>query len=168
LIFQPQQIVLVDTNVIIETHRTGCWNSLANFFHLETVETCVVETQTGYQNRSPEQTISDALLRQQLKNIANISEIQKAEFFINYKNAPALDEGELHLLIHALTRNDKWLINSPDLAAMRFACKNGFDERLISLETMVRRVKAQLAAPLQPQYTEAWQTHKKTQMLLGM
>lgn len=166
--FEPGQIVLVDTNVIIEAHRTGCWNSLANFFHLETVQTCVIETQTGFQNRSPAQTIAEATLQETLKNIAVITKIQEAEFLIKYPNAPALDPGERHLLAHAITRSDTWLINSPDLAAMRFACTNGLDERLISLESMVNRIKARLTDCLALQYTEAWHTQTKTRMLLGM
>ena len=35
--------VLVDTNVIIEAHRTGAWRALAGGYVLETVEDCVTE-----------------------------------------------------------------------------------------------------------------------------
>lgn len=166
--FQSGQIVLVDTNVIIEAHRTGCWNSLANFFHMETVETCFTETQTGFQNRSPAQTIDVTILQATLKKIATITKVQEADFLIKYPNSPALDPGERHLLVHALTRSDTWLINSPDLAAMRFACNNGLDERLISLESMVRRISAHLTASLALQYTDTWHTQTKTKMLLRM
>ena len=30
MIFRPGQIVLADTNVIIEAHRTGCWKVLTS------------------------------------------------------------------------------------------------------------------------------------------
>ncbi len=42
--FEKGQIVLVDTNVILEAHRVSCWNTLASHFRLATVE----ETQTGF------------------------------------------------------------------------------------------------------------------------
>lgn len=66
--FQQQQIVLVDTNVILEAHQTGCWIPLANYFALHTVAKVVEETQTGYQNRDPEHWIDEAVLRGQLSH----------------------------------------------------------------------------------------------------
>ncbi len=39
--------VLVDTNVILEAHRTGFWPALTGGYGVETVEDCVTETQTG-------------------------------------------------------------------------------------------------------------------------
>ena len=41
--------VLVDTNVMIEAHRTRAWPALAGGYSVETVEDCVTETQTGFQ-----------------------------------------------------------------------------------------------------------------------
>jgi acetoin utilization deacetylase AcuC-like enzyme len=49
--------VLVDTNVILESHRIRAWASLAGGYRVETVEDCVTETQTGFQRRRPEQQI---------------------------------------------------------------------------------------------------------------
>ena len=45
--------VLVDTNVILEDHRTGSWRALTGGYDVETVEDCVTETQTGFQRRQP-------------------------------------------------------------------------------------------------------------------
>src|SRR5437868_969622 len=47
--------VLVDTNVIVEAWRVDAWRALRGGYGLETVEECVIETQTGFQNRRPEQ-----------------------------------------------------------------------------------------------------------------
>ena len=49
--------VLVDTNVILEAHRTGSWGALTGGYAVETVEDCVTETQTGFQRRQPENRI---------------------------------------------------------------------------------------------------------------
>ena len=46
--------VLVDTNVILEAHRTGTWRALTGGYRVETVEECVTETQTGFQRRRTE------------------------------------------------------------------------------------------------------------------
>ena len=54
---KPGAVVLVDTNVIIEAHRTGTWAALAGAYAVETVEDCVTETQTGYQRRARERWI---------------------------------------------------------------------------------------------------------------
>jgi hypothetical protein len=45
--------VLVDTNVILEAHRSGSWRALTGGYGVETVEDCVNETQTGFQRRRP-------------------------------------------------------------------------------------------------------------------
>ena len=40
--------VLVDTMVIIESHRVGAWKALAGGYRVGTVEDCVTETQRGF------------------------------------------------------------------------------------------------------------------------
>jgi hypothetical protein len=52
--------VLVDTNVILECWRINAWRALTGGYGVETVEDCVIETQTGYQRRRPEQQIDRA------------------------------------------------------------------------------------------------------------
>jgi len=55
--------VLVDTNVMIECWRIGAWRALSNGYAVETVEDCVVETQTGFQRRRAAQQIDNKELR---------------------------------------------------------------------------------------------------------
>lgn len=98
--FAKNQIVLVDTNVILEAHRVGCWVALTQYFALHTVEKVVEETQTGFQNRSPEQTIDELTLRQQLHTVASVSELQRAAFVIDYFDVQ-LHDGERDLVIYA-------------------------------------------------------------------
>jgi len=45
-------IVLTDTNVIIEAHRTKCWRAVVNAFKVETVEKCCEEAATGDKRRA--------------------------------------------------------------------------------------------------------------------
>lgn len=39
--------VFVDTNVILEANRVGCWTSICNRYSVETVEKCIEEVLTG-------------------------------------------------------------------------------------------------------------------------
>ncbi len=39
--------VFVDTNVIIESFRTGCWTAICQRYAIETVEKCIEEAMTG-------------------------------------------------------------------------------------------------------------------------
>ena len=39
--------VFIDTNIIIEAFRTGCWTSICNKFDVETVDKYVKEALTG-------------------------------------------------------------------------------------------------------------------------
>ena len=61
--------VLVDTNVILEAHRSGSWRALTGGYGVETVEDCVNETQTGFQRRRPERRIDEARLRDRLAGV---------------------------------------------------------------------------------------------------
>ena len=45
--------VLVDTNAILESFRVGSWRALTGGYDVETVEDCIIETQTGYQRKAP-------------------------------------------------------------------------------------------------------------------
>jgi hypothetical protein len=168
-LFKQSQIVLVDTNVLIEAHRTGCLASLANYFSLHTVETVVTETQTGHQNRSPEETIDLVKLKSQLKHIEVITQAQRAAFYLAYPTV-ALDPGELDLIIYAgsFSKNTEvWFLNSPDMAAVRHAYTRNWLDRLVSLEAMTSHISARLSGQLPQNYTERWLRERKLNLLLG-
>ena len=98
--------VLVDTNVILECWRVGSWRALAGGYHVETVEDCVTETQTGFQRRRPEQRVDAAVLRQSLAQVHNVSAAQLAAAIVRDGTISFLDVGERSLWAHALTRNE--------------------------------------------------------------
>ncbi len=95
--------VLVDTNAIIESHRTGSWRALAGGYRVEPVEDCATETQTGFQRRSPEQSIVASELRASLTAVHPVSERQRAELAVRIQDI-TLDLGEESLWAHALDR----------------------------------------------------------------
>lgn len=165
--FAHHQIVLVDTNVIIEAHRTRCFTQLASYFALHTVEKVVEETQTGLQNRRTEETIDYAALRASLRNVADVTDLARADFALRFPDA-VLDPGELDLLIYAgtLPAKDVWLLNSPDKAALRFGHARGWLDRFVSLEAMVNHLRAQTTDALKGNYTESWLSDQRLRLLL--
>lgn len=165
--FEKQHVVLVDTNVIIEAHRVNCWQALSQYFRLQTVETVVVETQTGIHNRDAADTIDIQLLRNSLDAVHTVSELDRLNFVTKYPRASLLDPGELDLCIFAgtLKPGDAWLLNSPDKAAVRHAYERQWLDRVVALEDMTDHLKQRLA--LRNNYTKAWLSALKTKLILG-
>jgi hypothetical protein len=128
-----KKIVLADTNVLLEAHRTGCLKALCAQHSIVTVSKCIEETQTGFHLRPPEDTISREFLLSSLSKIAEVSKIELATLELRLPSGPYLDEGEKHLLAYALTRSDSYLLCGPDRAMIRAAAKLNLIERLISL-----------------------------------
>lgn len=163
---QNGQIVLIDTNVVIEAHRTGCLGQLADRFCLHTVEAVVTETQAGAQRRRPEQNIDEGTLRGYLKVVQPITNEQRFSFAEKY-GPTALDAGERDLLIYADGIAGAWLLNSPDVAVLRFANDRGWLDRVISLDAMASHVNARLRDSLRENYRESWLSQRKTAFMLG-
>lgn len=152
--------VLVDTNVIIECWRIGAWGALSGGYQMETVEDCVMETQTGFQNRRVEQSINGAALRTSFATAAHaVSDFQRASLDIKAPDIQ-LDPGERSLWAHALGRTDAWMLCGPDKASLRLGVRLGFRERLTALETLLDDVGYRPRLPLKKNYTAAW--HSQT------
>lgn len=147
----------MDTNVIVEAHRASCWRALRGGHRLETVETCVMETQTGAQNRRPEQRIDEAALRVDLKAVHAVTDRERATAFARDEFLGSLDGGERDLWSHALGRPDAWVLCGPDKASLRLGVRLGLRDRLIALEALLDAVGHRPKAPLRQAYTIAWQ-----------
>ncbi|MEH6788781.1 MAG: hypothetical protein V7673_15845 [Paracoccus sp. (in: a-proteobacteria)] len=160
-------LILVDACVIIEAHRTGTWTALHKGFALETVETCIVEAQTGKANRINQQ-ILDSDLRKCFQHIHAVTELERATHAANFDGEmPALDAGELDLWIHALQRNDVWFLCGPDRASMKFGCQVGQKDKLVSLEQALSMLNIG-AANLKAHYQEQWLSDVKVKFTLGL
>jgi hypothetical protein len=147
--------ILVDTNAILESFRVGSWRALSGGYAVETVEDCIIETQTGYQRRSPEMQIDAAELRASLKAIHPVIDAQRAVVAVRAPDI-ALDVGERSLWAHALTRSDAWVLCGPDKASMRFGVRLGLKDRLIALETLLSDAGHRPKEALKPAYTAKW------------
>ena len=145
----------MDTNVIIESHRTGAWRALAGGYRVETVEDCVTETQTGFQLRRPEQSIAVSELRSSLASVHGVDDGQRAALAVQMQGI-VLDRGEESLWAHALGRQDSWLLCGPDKASLRCGVRLGFRERMVSLEELLAGVGHRPKTTLRRHYTKGW------------
>jgi hypothetical protein len=148
--------VLVDTNVILECWRIGAWRALTGAYTVETVEDCVIETQTGFQRRRTEQQVDEAALRASLGAPAHaVTDNDLAVVAVQLWDI-TLDVGERSLWAHALTRNDAWVLCGPDKASMRFGVRLGFRERLAALESLLDDAGYRAKRALKTAYTRKW------------
>lgn len=158
--------VLVDTNIVVDCHRTRSWRALSGGCPVETVEGCVTETQTGFQRRRPEQRIDVLELRASLKAVHFVGERQRAELGLRIPDI-ALDRGEESLWAHAVHRSDAWLLCGPDKAGLRFGIRLGFCERLVSLERLLDDVGHRSSPALREAYTENWRNRTVDHLILA-
>lgn len=164
---QRGHLVLVDTNVIIEAHDTNCLAQIAEGFRLCTVQEVIAETQRDRQRRRPERNIDEAWLRQKMAVIGDVTDEQRFDFTMHFQ-AAGLDDGERDLLIWAGGFEGVWLLNSPDLAVLRFAHQVRWLDRLVSLEVMCRTINARLSQNLRENFRENWLSINRTEFSLGV
>lgn len=148
--------VLVDTNVVIEAWRVDAWRALCGGYPLETVEECVIETQTGYQNRRPEQQIDGVVLCAGFKGVNVVSDAERAAAFVRDGDIALLDTGEKALWAHALARSDAWVLCGPDKASLRIGVRLGLRDRLVSLERLLDDAGHRPKTPLKLPYRQDW------------
>jgi hypothetical protein len=127
----------VDTNAILEAWRVDAWRALRGGYALETVEECVIETQTGFQKRRPEQRIDREALLAGLQAVHKVSDAGRAGALIRDGEIAMLDEGEKALWAHALERSDAWVLCGPDKASLRIGVRLNLRDRLVALERLL-------------------------------
>ena len=145
----------MDTNVILEAHRTGSWRALTGGYAVETVEDCVTETHTGFQRRRPEHRIDQAELRDRLAPVHAVGDVERAVLAIRAGDI-ALFQGEASLSAHALGRSDDWVLCGPDKASLRCGVRLGCRERLVSLEGLLDEAGHRPGTALREAYTRRW------------
>ena len=89
--------VFADTNVILESFRTGCWAAISNHFSIETVEKCVEETLTGNPGDPRYVAVPPADLNAGLAAQYPVSRKEIASLVLNHPSCSTLDDGEQHL-----------------------------------------------------------------------
>ncbi len=157
---QRGQVVLVDTNVIIEAVRTRCWTAITAHFSIQTVALCCEEALAGDPLRPGYVSVDPAQLDKGLRARHHVSDGQRLALAIRLTNPDILDPGERDLLAHAVGRADAWLASCADRAAVNAALELGFEERFVSLHAMARVAGAKPA--LKYHFTDAWLSEVRT------
>jgi hypothetical protein len=158
--------VLIDTNVIIECWRVDAWRGLSGGYRLETVEDCVVETQTGFHRRRQEHQIDQSYLQERLRAVHRVTIKELAMLAVKVPDI-ALDPGERALWAHALTRNDDWILCGPDAPSLRVGVRLDFRERIVSLERLLNDAGHRPKQALADNYTDAWLARTLNEMVLA-
>lgn len=157
---QRGQVVLVDTNVVIEAFRTRCWHAVSSHFSVEIVEKCYEEALTGDPLR-PGYIVVDAVqLRTGLRRRHAVSPDERAQVEVRLAYPDALDAGETDLLAHVFGRSDAWIASCTDRAAVNAGLDLGWEERFVSLEAMARAAGARPA--LKHHFTDRWLSEVRT------
>ena len=147
--------VLADTNVILEAHRIHAWRALSRCYAVETVEECVTETQTGFQNRPPEHQVDPQQLRDDLSAVHSVGPQEFAALAPRTDDI-RLDPGERELWAHALGRKDDWMLCGPDRTSLLCGIRLGFRERMVSLERLLEDAGHRPRRPLHDNHTRQW------------
>lgn len=164
---EPGSTILIDTNIILEAYRTGCWSALATRYSLVTVESCVVETQTGFQNRTPQQQIDQGELVERLAHVEVISKATRLTATIETPALGNLDLGELDLMIYAANCTGQWSMATADRAAVKFACSAGWGDRMVSLDRLVHQIGSKPVPALRENFGDGFLVQIRTDFLLG-
>ena len=169
-----KQRVFVDTNVILESFRTGCWTAICQSHSIETVEKCIEEALTGDPTEPGRIVVPPDQLIQGLSGRHLVSKLELAKFALQHPECPALDDGELHLLAwlnaHHLLPHVTVLVSTADKAAIVATGRLGGLDSLASLEHLAQNsgvTRIQLNE-LKDHYRNDWLNKIRTQVRLGM
>src|SRR5262245_30381149 len=130
-------IVLVDTNIIIEAHRAKCWKAVVNAFKIQTVEKCCEEAATGDKRRAD--YVADEV--GEMKELGVVHPVELAglaRIETELAEPDRIDIGEKHLLAHALGRTGVWYLSASDRAAVKAGGELNLLDRFVSLEALAR------------------------------
>lgn len=163
---KPGQVILVDTNIIIEAVRIGCWSALTAHFRIETVAKCCEEARTGDRHRPGYVQVSEKDLETRL-TVHGVSDTELANLALRDAESFRMDDGERHLWAHALGRTDEWLACCCDRAAVNAAVRLGWEDRLVALEELANHAGTKAALRhLKSQFRSARLSEWRTAALL--
>lgn len=146
------ETVLLDNCAISACVKAGAWSALASRYTLETIEEVEREATTGYQHRT---IIPPREFREQVV-VHAVSDAERFEMQAAHAGLGALDEGERDLWVHALPRGDAWVLCGPDIASIKFGVLNGYGDRLVSLEQLLKAIGHTPKSKLADHQTQKW------------
>ena len=161
-----RDVVMLDTMVILEAHRTRCWKSLCAAFALHSVDGCIQELVAKRPGSRRGFVEVDARAVREVMTIQAVSQRELAAIRLALMGLPDVDAGEEALLAHARGRSGAWLVSAPDNAMIKALRKLKFLDRYVTLEEMTRVGGCAPAEPLARHHTNAWFAEKRAQFIL--
>lgn len=161
-----EDIIFLDTNVIIESERVGVLKVLTGHFtNLTTVTKCVEELDDGDKS-DPDYVKVDTEYIKEKMSPENVTQKEIIDLMFKLNHEIALDAGEQQLLAHIYSKQIKiFFICSPDKACIKASDKLGFIDNVISLEDLTD-VAGLKKIDLKYQFTKKWLSKFKTDLLL--
>lgn len=171
---QGRPRVFVDTNIILEAVRTGCWMALTTTFSIETVEKCIEEALTGDPNDPRYVYVPPEVLNSGLVTRHTVNKRAIARFALSHPASAGLDDGELHLLAwlheHGKPGTIRLLLSTADKAAIVAAGRMELLDILVSLEQLAQQsgVGRSQLDQMARHYRHAWLEEIKVKVRLGI
>jgi hypothetical protein len=166
--------VFVDTNVILEAFRTGCWEAICEHFAIETVEKCIEEALTGDPTEPGRIDVPCDTLVNGLTGRHSVTKKELANFALKHPDRPALDDGELHLLAwldaNGLLDKVMVLLSTADKAAIVMTGLLHALDSLVSLEQLAQNsgaARGQISS-LKDHYRNSWLDEIKVKVRFGV
>jgi len=166
--------VFVDTNVIIESFRIGCWTAVCEHYAVETVEKCVEEAMTGDETDPRYVPVDAHILDAGLAARHAVRKLDIATLMLDFRQAEGLDDGERHLLAHLYAQGGpdaaRIMLSTADKAAVVLAGQLEWLDFLVCLESLANQsgvTRGQVEA-LARQYRARWLDDVRTKIRLGM
>ena len=166
--------VFIDTNIIIEAFRTGCWVAICNKFAIETVDKCVEEALTGNPDDLGRVHIDRDALLEGRADRHQVGKLDLAKLVLSHPSCHGLDDGEQHLLawLHSqdLLPNALVLISTADKAAIVATGNIGWLDPLTSLEHLADKsgVRSAQISTLARHYRTGWLDEIRVKIRLGV
>jgi hypothetical protein len=158
-------LLIVDSMIVIEAVRTGCWKAITGQRSVVLVEECAKELRRGDSASPSYVAVSEADLSR--ARIEPVEPGARAEFRLTYTDADRLDPGERDVLAWASRCADEFEVCSSDKAALRAAHAMGWLDRVVSLEMVAGSVGARPSGGLKRQFTEAVMVTWRTSLRLS-
>lgn len=154
-------IVLADTNVLVELVRIQQYKAVTTAFRFETAGKCIEEIGTGGKARQK----YVQYLRSRLV-VHSVGSREMAALHHHAADAKWLDEGEKHLLAHAAGKQGAWWLCDPDIAALRVARDLRILDRTVALDALLGI--AGVRCTVRDNFTGKWLEKTRTKLLLGI
>jgi hypothetical protein len=170
----PKERVVLDTNVIIESFRIGCWTAICEHYAIETVEKCIEEAMTGDPSDPRYVPVDADALNAGLAARHSVQKLNIATLALEFPQAQGLDDGELHLLAHlhgnGAFEGIRVMLSTADKAAIVVAHQIGWLDLLFSLESLAQSsgVTRLQVEKLAAQYRTRWLDEVRTKIRLGI